>query len=407
MKKLMIMIAVALLLIGCFERDNQMVGEQSVTFQLMKSADIDVASAICVVSAEDMDTLVVTLTVTPTSVSGEIQNVPYGEDRLFEIKTYNSSGLMNYYGSTLIDINSIAPTVDITLYPVDLTADVTIVGTFADDEETEEKIAFVADWTGTYEVYIMDTDATNIIKLTSSGYNANCPIISPDRESVVYQRPSELGHQGFIVDIETQEEEMLPLVAYSPHELVWSPDGDKLVFWSNYYVQADIFEYDLNTGNVTCLVREDTARCWGAMYTPDGEHLMYFSDRSGTFKAYLANPDGSDPQLIIDNDLTEDRAPDMNPVSTNLVAFAGRGYNTTSYSQWGLFVIDMQTDTVTNVISTLGVDEKQPSWSTDGNTIMYSHFDGENYGIYTINPDGSGNKALLDTEGNERWGHWR
>jgi len=406
MKKIMILIVVAFLLFACFEGGDQIPGEQNVTFQLMKSADIDVASAVCVVSAEDMDTLVVTLTVTPTSVSGEIEDVPYGEDRLFEIKTYNSSGLMNYYGSTLIDINSIAPTVNITLYPVNLTADVSIVGTFAGDEETEEKIAFVADYTGNYEVYIMDTDGTNIKKLTSSEYNANCPCISPDREKVVYQRPSEVGHQAFIVDVNTLEEIMLPLVEYSPHTLSWSPDGEKLLFTSWIYGYSDLFEYDIELDSVTCII-EDSSRIWGPRYTTDGEHVLFHSDASGTFRGYIANLDGSGMEMLSAAEGAEERTISQHPSDQDKFLFAGRGYSSTSHGQWGLFVLNRQSQEVGNIISTNHVDEKGPAWNQDGEKVIYERWDGNSHGIYVINVDGTNNTALLDTDGNERYPHWR
>jgi len=406
MKKTIIGMCFILLLFGCFEQNNVIEAEQNIAVQFLKSASIDVSSAICRVSADDMDTMEVNLIVTPTMISGEIQGVPYGDDRLFEIMCYNSSELMNYYGFSLIDINSSAPVIDIVLNQVDTFATVTINGRFGDTEGTEDKIVFVADWSGSFDTYIMDSDGSNIKQLTSTPYNDNCPKISPDRQKVVYQRPSEVGHQGFIVDVNTLEETMLPLVEYCPHTLSWNPDGDKLIFtsWINGY--SDMFEYDIEMDTVKGLIA-DSACIWGARYTPDGENIIYHSDISGTFRDYIANLDGSNSQKLSTYENVEERTVHMHPANSSLFVFVGRGYTSTSYSQWGIFVLNRETGLVQNVISTSGVDETRPVWSPDGSTILYEQFDGNNRELFLIDPDGTNNRGLVNTSGNVRYPDWR
>lgn len=406
MKRIIMILLFVILLAGCMTNNTPIANYQDVAVQLLKSTDIDIASAQCRVSADDMDTIAAYLTVTETTISGELSDVPFGEDRLFEILCYNSSEVLNYYGSTLADINSIAPVVNIILYPADSSANVTIIGTFGDTSSTEEKIVFVADWNGNYDTYIMDVDGTNIKQLTSSPYGDNCPELSPDRQKVVYQRPSEIGHQGFIVDVNTLEVEMLPLVEYSPHQLSWHPDGDKLIFWSIINGTADVFIYDLETDSVSCVI-EDSARNWGPVYTPDGEQFIYYSDKTGPFRAYIANLDGSNQQILSSTNYVEERSPRLHPSNSNLLVFAGRGYDYESSSQFGLFILNRLTGNVQEVISTKWVDEARPNWLNDGDAVLYQHFDGGNYGLYTINADGTQNKPLLDTNGNERYPHCR
>jgi len=407
MKKTVVLIAVVLFLFACFEQINPIQTEQSIAIQFMKSAEIDVTSATCRVSADDMDTMFTTLTVTPTMISGEILAVPYGADRLFEIMCYNSDENMNYYGSALVDINSLAPVVDIILYQVDSSANVTIRGTFADTVETEEKIIFTADWSGNFNIYIMDIDGTNIKQITSSSYSDIHPSLSPDRQKIVFQRPSEVGYQGYIVDVNTLEVTTSPLLEYNPQQLKWHSDGDKLLFYSGYNGgYPDIFEYDMETEQVRCII-EDPYINWGPNYSPDGEKLIYYSNKSGTFKAYIANLDGSDSQLCISNNNCEERSPQINPLNNNLLVFAGRGYDTASSSQFGLFIFNRLTGNIQTLISTIGVNEVRPIWSPDGNYILYQHYDGGNYGLYIINADGTQNKPLVDTNGNEMYPHWR
>ena len=408
MKKIILFGLLVLFLFACFEPSNQIEAEQSIAVQFMKSANIDITHATCRVSASDMDTLSVYLTVTPTMISGEISNIPYGEGRLFEIMCYNSAGNMNYYGSSLVDINSLAPIVDIVLEPFNSEATVTIHGTFADAEETDEKIVFCADWNETYNTYIMDTDGTNIKQLTFSEYNDNCPKLSPDRQKVLYQRFSEVGHQIFVVDVNTLEETMLPLVDYSPHTGTWHPEENKILFVSDINGSADIFEYNMDINLVTCLI-QDESRNWGPDYSADGEYFVYYSDKTGTFRAYISDKAGESSQLIglEDSVYLEEKSPCLNSQDDNLFVFAGRGYSETSSMQWGVFVLDRSTSVVQNIISTVWVDENRPCWSPNGNSIIYEHYDGVNHGLYMINADGSQNEAIIDTDGNERYPDWR
>ncbi|MCK4531118.1 MAG: PD40 domain-containing protein [Candidatus Marinimicrobia bacterium] len=406
MKKTIIGICFILLLFGCFQQNNPIQAEQNITVQFLKSASIDVASATCRVSADDMDTMFTTLTVTPTMISGEISAVPYGADRLFEIMCYNSSEEMNYYGFTLIDINSFAPTVEIVLNQVDSTADVTIIGTFADTVESEEKIVFSANWSGSNDIYMMDIDGTNVKKLTSSIYNDNYPILSQDREKVSFHRWAAEGPIAYILDLETLEMEEIGVPGYRAHSFYWHPNGNGFLFHSNYYGSADIFSINLNTEIITPLII-DSATNWMPVYSQNGEKILYYSDKTGTFKIYIANSDGTNSLLLIPEGYGEERVPDMCPTDTNLVVFSGRGYSETSNSQFSLYILDRSTGEIAELTPESNYKESWPKWTPDGEKIIYERTSGGNLGIYIINKDGTENNSLMDTEGNETYPHWR
>jgi Tol biopolymer transport system component len=407
MKKLVILIVVAFLIFGCFEQNDQIVGEQNVAVQFMKSANIDVVSAKCIVSADDMDTIGVFLDVSPIMISGEISDVPFGDDRLFEIMCYNSSGNMNYYGSTLVDINSLAPIVDIILYQVDSSADVTIQGTFADTMETEEKIVFSAEYSGKLNLYIMDTDGTNVERLTEFESSDELPHFSPDRQKIAFQRgrTPEEGPKACILDLRSREIIELAFTdSCDAHHICWNAAGTKLIFRSNLTGISDVYEYDLENDTLLPLV-VNGHRNWTPNYSPDGEFIILCSDMTGTFRGYIANPDGSNIRMFTSGTYTEERSAKFSPTNPNLIVFSGRGYDDNSSSQFGLFIIDISTGSVSTVISTNGVNEGCPNWSPDGNWLIYEEHDGDR-GIYMIRPDGSGKKMILDDAGNERYPHW-
>jgi TolB protein len=345
-----------------------------------------------------MDTMTTILSVSATEISGTMSGVPYGEDRLFEIMCYNSSRDMNYYGSALVDINSIAPAVNIVLYPFSSEANVSITGTFGDVEDTEEKIVFSADWEGSNNIYMMDIDGSNIRQLTSSEYDDNYPILSPDRSKICFHRWAPEGPIGYILDVESLDLETIGLEAYRAHCFYWHPSQEHLIFHSTYYGYHDIFSYDLNTEVVTPLVR-DSSISWVPSYSADGTKIIFSSDRSGLMRAYIADANGHNPVLINPDFIEEEKVPVMNPKNMNMIVYAERGSNLTTRN--------MQNGENYDLISVFTGKETWPRWSPDGQKIVYEHVDDTGSNIYIVNVDGSQNRILLEHDGNERYPFWR
>jgi hypothetical protein len=74
-------------------------------------------TATCRTSASDMTTMVNSLTITNTSVEGEISQIPAGSSRLFEVSVYDSNKAVSYCGSAYADVvTDSAVMVSIVLY---------------------------------------------------------------------------------------------------------------------------------------------------------------------------------------------------------------------------------------------------------------------------------------------------
>jgi Concanavalin A-like lectin/glucanases superfamily len=71
---------------------------QNSPFQLIARA------AVCRISAPDMTTMVDSLTITSTSVEGDINRIPAGSNRFFEVSVYDSNHAVCYYGSAHADV---------------------------------------------------------------------------------------------------------------------------------------------------------------------------------------------------------------------------------------------------------------------------------------------------------------
>ena len=120
----------------------------------------------------------------------------------------------------------------------------------------------------------------------------------------------------------------------------YSPDGEWIIFSSDRSGNLDLWKVSTTDGTVR-RITEDSAQDWDPTFTPDGKHILWSSNRTGHFEIYIADADGSAARQ-----LTSD-----------------------------------------------GVDAENPTVTPDGKWIVYGSFNPKKTGIWKIRPDGSG--ALL------------
>ena len=85
------------------------------------------------------------------------------------------------------------------------------------------------------------------------------------------------------------------------------PGGDRIVFHSLEKDHWEIFTANTDGSNVTALTRPATTLYTplphnvAPVWSPDGQHIVFLSNRTGQWKFWVMNPDGSDQrQLPID-----------------------------------------------------------------------------------------------------------
>ncbi|MBI4454402.1 MAG: PD40 domain-containing protein [Acidobacteria bacterium] len=104
-------------------------------------------------------------------------------------------------------------------------------------------------------------------------------------------------------------------VALSPAP---SPEGEWLVFWSGGR-QEDIFVVRSDGKDLRQLT-DDLEKDRGPRWSPDGKHIAFYSNRSGTFEIWTIRPDGSDLQRLTEGDVIH---PVWSPDSSRLAATMG------------------------------------------------------------------------------------
>ena len=101
-----------------------------------------------------------------------------------------------------------------------------------------------------FDIYVMDADGTNRVRLTKGPASNSGP--------------------------------------------TWSPDGKRIAFTSNPNGVYDIYVMNADGTNLINLTRSPTGD-FGADWSPDGKQIVYGSNRNGNEEIYVINVNGTNP----------------------------------------------------------------------------------------------------------------
>jgi len=121
--------------------------------------------------------------------------------------------------------------------------------------KTGQTVAFVSDRTGIPKLYLMSADGTNVV-----------PLDVPDK--------------GYLIDP------------------AWSPNGQILAFsWRRPDGNYDIYLMDMGSRDLLQITR-DTGRNERPSWAPDGRHIVFQSNRSGTWQIWSMLADGTQARQL-------------------------------------------------------------------------------------------------------------
>ena len=240
--------------------------------------------------------------------------------------------------------------------------------------DAQARIAFASDRDGNWEIYVMDVDGGNPRNLTNNP--------SDDRD------PS------------------------------WSPDGKRIVFFSNRDGHAidgrptsEIYVMDADGGNPQNLTNDpndDRFPSW----SPDGKRIAFVSDRDGPpryFDIYVMAADGDNLQRLT-SDPRDDRHPSWSPDGKRIVFGARRdGHFETKFAiTYEIYVMDADGGNLQRLTENRKNDWF-PSWSPDGKRIAFAadrKGDLVNIAIYVMDADGGNLQRLTENRKNDRFPSW-
>ena len=141
---------------------------------------------------------------------------------------------------------------------------------------TGVQIAFISDRTGTPQVWLMDSDGSNLRRVVKSGGHCDSPEWSPDGRLLAFswQAPRQWKHDIFVVEISTGAIRQITTGRGSNEHPNWSPDGRHLTFQSDRTGSKQIFITNItgeNLKQITAYGINESPSWSSYLVTQDGE----------------------------------------------------------------------------------------------------------------------------------------
>ena len=181
--------------------------------------------------------------------------------------------------------------------------------------DSGDQVAYVTNVDGHYDVYVTDLDGGSPVRITAEETEEFLGDWSPDGEWLVFTRRGREESQGLWLR-NPAGVNLFQLTSDDDVGPVWSPDGDAIAFVRNVDGNRDIYlllpeDDDDWRGPVKAqpLIASPAAD-HSPDWAPDGDTLVYVSERDGNPEIYTLESDEDDPPLR----LTTNEAKDSQPV---------------------------------------------------------------------------------------------
>lgn len=161
----------------------------------------------------------------------------------------------------------------------------------------------------------------------------------------------------------------------------WSPDGNKLIFVSDRDQNLEVYLMNADGSGQTNLTNSagiDQSPAW----SPDGSKILFVSERDGNSEIYVINADGSGLKNLT-NRSSNDISPAWSPDGTKIVFVANEN------GKADIYVMNVDGSGQINLTNTPTANDLTPKWSPDGSQIVFVTNRDGNAEIYMMNADGS------------------
>lgn len=262
------------------------------------------------------------------------------------------------------------------------------------------RIVFATNRDGNSEIYTMNMDGTNQVRVTANPEEDMYPAWSPDRSKIAFvgYTPDHVGTEDkdiIIINANGSGWTDITPTTYRDTHPTWSPDGAKIAFSRVIDDQKgwDIFVMDADGQNATPLTWNDGPDDEPS-WSPNGTKIAFIGMRDGYHEVFVMNANGTG-QTPLTQDSVSVFTPCWSPDGTR-IAYV-REYISDLGSERDIAIIDA--DGANPVRVTHGNSAVTVSWDPDGAHLVYAATYPSD--IHRIAVDGTGDVNLTNSVGRD------
>lgn len=157
------------------------------------------------------------------------------------------------------------------------------------------------------DLFIMNADGSNVVRLTSDAGAEWFPAWSPDGEWIAFTKGRAVERSGIeLIRVDGSGRHLLTDAGFAPQ---WSPDGSKILFPTQGAAvpgpQSEIFVINFDGSGLRNLTAGANGDNRFPTWSPDGRWLAFTSNRAkdGSWKLYKMRADGSHVTQLVEIDL--------------------------------------------------------------------------------------------------------
>ena len=275
------------------------------------------------------------------------------------------------------------------------------------------KIVFSSNRDGNWEIYCMDEDGTNLIRLTNSPDTDDvCPQWSPDGTQIAFVRVRNNKGDIFIMNSDgTNVRQITNTGNILWLKIAWSLDGNWI--YHNYWLstgRGDIRRTKVD-GSTTQFFLDPTGETYSVEVSPDGAYLLYcrqdgsWSPTLEIYRTPIATPGSPITKVFNDPDSSYDDfavySPDGSKIVWHHVAQSG-GYD---FRYTEIYIMNSDGTNVQRLTNNYPYEDIEPAWMNNTTIIFSSNRDGD-HEIYRMNIDGTNVVQLTNNNWDDRQPHY-
>lgn len=283
-------------------------------------------------------------------------------------------------------------------------------------------LAPIARQDGSYQIALISAADGTVRVLKTSPQSPGGGIfeasISPDGRYVVYDYPSRQDapeHDIFLVPVEGGRE--VPLVRHAADDLfpVWAPDGQSVVFISDRTGTLGLWRIRVANGKPQGpeeLLKQDAGRVMPIGFSSKGS--FYYSLEAGLIDVYTATLDLAAGKITASSEPISQRfigarnMPHWSPDGKYLVSVSARGALPAAMGSHTLSIFSSETGRERDLALNLQ-NVRRPRWSPDAREILIHAFDTQGrQGLFRVDArTGETSTVFLNQPGiTSNWGTW-